>query len=241
MHREEVACFRRLVRTQAAILFQVLHVDADRDVGEAVGGSDRRRHLRQPAPRELAVRGNDAVRVLVAQVPRPQRVVSGEHLRGPAREQRLRPHDVVVEVPVPQASLDDAPARHDPEPCVALRAAERPPRDPIDAAHVTGEQRGHDVQTGGPSDVRHRDQSFEHLGIDVLGLRLERLPEQEHADRVEPGGGDPLEVSCGLRLVERRPPPHRGAGRPVVDAEPERLRCIDAGRHAPAVRPATRR
>ena len=152
-----------------------------------------------------------------------------------------RPHDVVVEVPVPQAVLDDATARHDPEPCVAFRTTERPSRDPIDAAHMPREQRRHHLQAGGTGDVRHGDQALEHLGIDVVGLGLERLPQQEYAHRVEPRGGDPLEVPCGLRLVERRPPPHRGAGRPIVDAEPERLRCIDAGRHGRVVRPTTRR
>ena len=51
--------------------------------------------------------------------------------------------------------------------------------------------------------VGHRDQAVEHHGVDTIRLRLERLPQQEAADRVEPGGGDPREVAGDLRLVEQ--------------------------------------
>ena len=226
VHREEVARLRGLVRPQPAILLQVLHVDPDRDLGGAVGRADRRRHPRQPSPRELAIGGNDAVRVLVAQIPRPQCRVSGERVRDPARQQRLRLHDMVVQVPIPQPVLHDPAARHDPETCVAFRATQCPRRDPVDTAHVPGEQGRHQVEAGALGEVRHRDQASEHQRVDAIRLGLERFPQQEHADRVESAGGDPREVLGGLPFVEHGPPTHRGAARPVVDAEPERLERV---------------
>ena len=223
MHREEVARLRGLTRTQPAILLQVLHMDPDRHLRAGIGRADRRCHARQPSSREHVVGGDDAVRVLVPKVPRPQRLVSRESLRGPARQQRLRAYQVLVEVPVPQPVLDDAPARHHTETRVALRTSQGPRRDPVDTAHVPGEQRRHDVQPGALGGVGDRDQTFEHHGVDAIRPGLERLPEQEDADRVEPTVGDPSEVLGRLAFVEHRPPPHRGARGPVVDAEPERL------------------
>ena len=65
------------------------------------------------------------------------------------------------------------------------------------------------------------DEPLEHHRVDRVRGGLEVLPRQEQPHRVEPARGDPGEVGRDLGRIEARPPGHRGARRPVVDAEPE--------------------
>ena len=72
-------------------------------------------------------------------------------------------------------------------------------------------------------EIRNRDEPLEHRSVDPVRRRLEVLPGEEHPHGVETAGGDPRKVGCNLGQIEVRPPAHRGARRPVVDADPERL------------------
>ena len=193
---------------------------------------------REPSSRVLPIGRDRAVGVLVAQVPRPQRRVAGERRRRLARQPRLGAHDVGVRVPVAHAVGHHAPAGHHAEPGVPLRAAERPCRDPVHAAHVPGEQRGHERQSGVFGRVGHRHQALEHRGVHAIGRRLERLPEQEAPHGVE---------AAARRSARspRRPPRDRTSDhhriavrdRPVVDAQPEpRVRRVSAHGSDPARR-----
>ena len=83
------------------------------------------------------------------------------------------------------------------------------------------EQGRHDRQTRPAREVSDGCEPADHYRIDRARGRLKRLPGEEEPDRVETGRGDPREVGCDLVLVEARPPGHRGASRPVVDADPE--------------------
>ena len=140
-----------------------------------------------------------------------------------SRQQRLRVRDIRVRIPVAQAGFGDSATGDDPEAVVAVRAAERPRRDPVDAAHVAGEEGGHDRQTCPAGDVGDRDEPVEHFPLRLIGRRLEGFPGQEQPDRVKSAGRDPGEVGDDLLLVEVCPPAHCGASRPVVEADPETL------------------
>ena len=116
-----------------------------------------------------------------------------------------------------------AAARDDPEASVSVRASERPRRDPVHAAHVTGEKRGDQREPEPAGEIGDHDEPIEHRAIDPARGRLEVFPGEEHPHRVETAGGDPRKVGCNLGRIESRPPAHRGTRRPVVDADPERL------------------
>ena len=237
VHREEVARFGGLRRTEAPILLQILHVDADRDRRLGVGRADRAGRSREPSSRVLPIGRDRAVGVLVTQVPGPQRRVAGERRRRLTRQPRLGARDVGVRVPIAHAVGHYASAGHHAEPGVPFRAAERPSRDPVHATHMPGEQGGHDRQSGVFGRVGHRHQALEHRAVHAIGRRLERFPEQEAPHGVEAAAGDPREVLVHLRANELGPPPHRGPHRPVVDAQPEpRIRRISAHGPDPARR-----
>ena len=73
--------------------------------------------------------------------------------------------------------------------------------------------------------IGNRDQPLDHRPVDRVRGRLEVLPGQEHPNGVEPAAGYPREVGCDLRPIELRPPAHRRARGPVVDADPEPVRA----------------
>jgi hypothetical protein len=119
-------------------------------------------------------------------------------------EESLGVFDRPVGVPVAKPAVGDLAARNDPEAIITGRAAERPGRDPVHTAHVTGEEGGDERELTG--EIGDRDKMFQHLPVDGLRGRLEAVPGQEHPHRVETGRGDPLEVSGNLSPVELRPP-----------------------------------
>ena len=131
--------------------------------------------------------------------------------------------DGQIRVPVPEPPRDDSAAGDDPEAVVAVRSAERPPRDPVDAAHVTREQRGNEHEPPLARQIRDRDQPLEHHRVNPVSGGLEVLPDQKHPDRVETAGGYPREVCCDLSPIEFRPPAHRRTRRPVIDTYPEAI------------------
>src|ERR1043166_3666305 len=59
-------------------------------------------------------------------------------------EEGLGVRDERICVPVAESRPDDSAARDDAKASVPLRPAERPGWEPVDAAHVSGEQRRHD-------------------------------------------------------------------------------------------------
>jgi hypothetical protein len=89
---------------------------------------------------------------------------------------------------------------------------------------VTGEQRRDEREPELAGEIGDRDQPFQHRLVDRVRCRLEVFPDQEHPDGVEDTPGDPREVSGDLRPVELRPPAHRRARRPVVDADAKPVR-----------------
>ena len=191
--------------------------------GVRVGCADRRDDLAQPLPRRRPGRRDHAVRVLVPEVPHPNSVVAGQRSSRLARQQGLRPGDTRVRVPVPQpASVDPAVAHHT-KAIVAVGPAERPCRNPVHAAHVTGEEGGNERDARAGGQIRHGDQTIQHPPIHLVRGRLEVRPGKEDPDRVETARGDPREICGDLRAIEVRPPPHRRSSRPVVDAEPKTI------------------
>ncbi len=228
VHREEVADLCGLSRSEPPILLQVLHVEPDGDERRVIGGPDGRGHLREPPSGLRAIGWNDAIRVLVAEVPRPQRLVARQRSCGLAGEERLGPSDGSVCVPVADPSGDHlAPGDH-PESIVSLESAQGPSRDPVRTAHVTREQRGHDAKASSCGQIGDGHQASDHDLVHSVRLRLEVLPSKEQPNRVEATRSDPLEVVGDLGGVERGPPPHGRACWPVVDPQAER-RLFAAG------------
>jgi hypothetical protein len=213
------------VRSEQPILFEVLHVQADGDERCVVCGTDCGSDAREPGAGGGSVRWEHAVRVFVAEIPRPERVVARQGSGSLRSQQSLRVRDNRIRVPVAEPGADHRAARDDPEATVAVGAAERPRGDPVHAAHVTREQRRDEREPELAGDIGDRDQPFEHRLVDRVRCRLEVLPGQEHPDGVEAAPGDPREVGGDLRPVELRPPAHRRARRPVVDAYAKPVRA----------------
>ena len=142
-----------------------------------------------------------------------------------------------VAVPVADAGLrrrspvaaDDAEAR------IARRPADRPDRDPVDAAHVAGEERDEQADAGLHRRVGGIDEPSQHGRIEGVGRRLGVLPAHEDPDRVEAGGPGAREVAARARRVVDAQPVHRLRCGPVVDAEHEPLGLRPRSREQPLV------
>ena len=167
--------------------------------------------------------GIDTVGVLVAEVPRPDRLVPREGGGSLCGKENLSIADRRIAVPVAQPSSHDGATGHDPEARISVRATERPGRDPVHSAHVAGEEGGDQRQPEPGGEVGDNDETPEHLAVYPVRGRLEVFPGEKHPHGVETAGGDPRKVGFDLRRVEARPPAHRGGRRPVVDADPEEL------------------
>ena len=223
MHGDDIADPRRLGRSDTPVVLEVLHVQAQRDPARSVGRSDRPSDPLQPAHSIVRGRRHAAVRVLVAKIPSPEGRVSGESAGALAREERLRLEDEGIHVPVAHRALDDLIVRDDAKPPARSAAREGPLRDEIRSAHMTGEKRRDDPQTVAPRRVRHGREERDRTLTDRRRLRLEVLPEQEEPDELAARLLDAREVPIDLARVETAPPAHGTRGRPVVDADVERL------------------
>ena len=96
----------------------------------------------------------------------------------------------------------DAAVGHNAKAIVAIGPAERPRRNPVHSAHVTGEEGGNDREARSGGQIRHGDQPIQHAPIHLVRGRLEVRPGQEEPDRVETARGDPCEVVGDLRAIE---------------------------------------
>jgi hypothetical protein len=177
------------------------------------------------AMRRVSAGRKHAVRILVPEIPRPERVVAGKRGCDFKGQQSLCVRDDRIGIPVAEPGFDHRPTRDDSEANVAVRAAERPRRDPVHPAHVAREQRRNERKPELAGKIGHGDELLDHRPVDLIRGRLEVLPGQKDANGVEPAVGDPREVGCDLCAIELRPPAHRRARGPVVHADAKPFRC----------------
>ena len=110
---------------------------------------------------------------------------------------------------------------------------EQPVGRPVRAGHVAGEKRRLQPQTRSRRRCRRRSAGrASAVVLTVVRRRLEALPEQEEPDVREAEVADHRELLAHLPGVEVRPPVHRLASRPVVDAEQEGIAGRAARPHA---------
>ena len=129
------------MRREQPILFEVLHVQADGDECRVVDRTDRSTDLCEPGASRVAAGRMHAVRILIAHIPRPECVVAGKRSCDVGGQESLGVRDERIGIPVAEPGLDHHAARDDSETSVAVRAAERPRRDPVHSAHVARKQR----------------------------------------------------------------------------------------------------
>src|SRR6185503_129663 len=107
----------------------------------------------------LRCRWRAAVRVLVPEVPSPQRGMTGEGARAFAREKRLRLGDEEVAVPVAHRTIGNAVVRDHAKACGRRLLAECPFRNEVRSAHVAGEEGRDDPELVAPSRIRDGDET----------------------------------------------------------------------------------
>jgi hypothetical protein len=100
VHAQEIADLSRLRGTETAILLKVFHMQTDRDGDGRVRRADRVRDRGEPRTREIPRRRHANIRVLVTQIPRPERGMVPKGRGGLARQSRLRVANGGVLIPV---------------------------------------------------------------------------------------------------------------------------------------------
>ena len=103
MHRDDLAPSGGLGGADLAFLLEIFHVDADRERSAWIVSPDRAGHALKPLLAGGMVRWNRAVRVLVAEIPRPHPGVAGQGGRGGGRQAFLGSNDRGVGVPIADA------------------------------------------------------------------------------------------------------------------------------------------
>jgi len=218
-------------------------MEADEDRSDRVDGLDRRGPRPDPGPARFGVgRLTEEVR-FVAQAPCPDgRVIpqlaahgAKEEILGLDRE-RGRVHVVDgVGLAAGHGQADElaiaGPRRS--------TAVDQPRGRPVRTAHMAREERHLDLKTRLGRDVTDRSEIAERANADPVRGRLEAFPQEEDADVGEAEIADHRELLAHLARVEVRPPGHRLAPRPVVDAQQEGLpEDAGHGRSAGCIREA---
>ena len=200
-------------------------MEADRDRPPGIATPDCSGHSFEPRFGRGRVRWHGAVRVLVAEIPAPDAGVAGEGLGGGARQPLLCVDERRVAVPVAQAGLgrQGHSVADDSKTLVTRGSAHGPAGNPVDAAHVAGEERDEQVDAGLRCSVRGVDEVADDRPVDGGRRRLGVLPAHEDPDRVEAGAAGGREIVASDRRLVGSQPVHRLRGGPVVDAEHERL------------------
>src|SRR5439155_471140 len=146
-HAEDIADPRSLGWPNPPVILEVLHVQPEGDRARSVRGSDGSGDPLEPAHAVLGGQWHAAVRVLIAEIPRPQGGMGRESAGALAREQGLRLEDERVHVPVAHPPLQDVIVRDDAKPSALGIAREGPQGHEVRATHVTREERGDDLET----------------------------------------------------------------------------------------------